>query len=168
VQLASGLQKSVTLAVTLGVMLAVTLARLTRRRAGLAGERKSIMNQTNIADVHADSSNESRADRRRRLRQEGHEAGMDRGRMELHRWLEAGRNLSTQVDEQVQKRPYVAIGAAAGIGFVAGSLFGTRLGQLVMALGLGYLTKSMLGDRASFESLQAGLEKMTGESGAVD
>jgi ElaB/YqjD/DUF883 family membrane-anchored ribosome-binding protein len=117
------------------------------------------MNQSNIDDVRASSAQEFRHDRKRRTRQEG---------LELGRWREVGRNLSTQVDEQVHKRPYVAVGAAVGLGFVAGSLFGSRLGQLLVAIGFGYLAKSMLGEAASLDSLQAGLEKMTGETGAID
>jgi ElaB/YqjD/DUF883 family membrane-anchored ribosome-binding protein len=124
------------------------------------------MNQTNIGDVHAGSTRESRQERKRRMAQEGLSAGARR-RIELGRWRDAGRNLSAQIDEQVHKRPYVALGAAAGLGFVAGSMFGTRLGQLVMAIGLGYVAKGILGDAASLEALQAGLEKMTGETGAV-
>jgi ElaB/YqjD/DUF883 family membrane-anchored ribosome-binding protein len=121
------------------------------------------MNQTNVGDTHGNSTAESRQERKRRLAQEGLSANARR-RLELGRWRDAGRNLSTQIDEQVHKRPYVALGAAAGIGFVAGSLFGTRLGQLVMAIGLGYVAKGILGDLASLEALQVGLEKMTGES----
>ncbi|MCL2449279.1 MAG: hypothetical protein FWD17_10050 [Polyangiaceae bacterium] len=121
------------------------------------------MNQTNIGDVHAGSAGESKPERKRRLQGTG-----ERGRKEVQRWLDAGKNLGSQLDEQVQKRPYVAVGAAAGLGFVAGSLFGTRLGQLALALGIGYVVKSMLGERANLESLEAGLELVTGERGSID
>jgi ElaB/YqjD/DUF883 family membrane-anchored ribosome-binding protein len=123
------------------------------------------MNPTNIDDVNGGSMQESRQDRRRRARQEG--IG-ERRRLELGKWREVGRNLTAQIDEQVHKRPYVAIGAATGLGFVAGSLFGSRFGQVLMAVGLGYIAKGVLGDAASLDTLQAGIERMTGESAAAD
>jgi ElaB/YqjD/DUF883 family membrane-anchored ribosome-binding protein len=119
------------------------------------------MNQTNIDDMRAGSGQ----DRKQRARQSSSDA---QRRFELGRWREVGQNLSTQIDEQIHKRPYVAVGAAAGVGFVAGSLFGSRLGQVLVAVGFGYFAKTLLGDAASLEAIQAGLEKMTGETGAID
>jgi hypothetical protein len=90
-------------------------------------------------------------------------SGSDPRQDEMDRWREVGRNLGAQLEEQLQKRPYVVVGAAAGIGFVAGSLFGSRLGQMLLAAGLGYVVKNVL-EGQGVESLQAGLEKLTADS----
>lgn len=123
------------------------------------------MDQTNIGETHAaahaSANNHIRHDRPGRSR--SGETG-ERAKRDLERWRAVGRNLAVQVDEQVQKRPYVAVGAAAGLGFVAGSLFGSRLGQMLLAIGMGYAVKAILGDGASLEALEAGLERMTGEA----
>ena len=87
-----------------------------------------------------------------------------RGPLEMDRLREAGRNLGSQIDEQVRKRPYVVLGAAAGIGFVAGSLLGSRLGQVLLAAGLGYAAKRVLGDDFGIERIQTEIEKLTGEA----
>jgi ElaB/YqjD/DUF883 family membrane-anchored ribosome-binding protein len=84
--------------------------------------------------------------------------------LEIDRLREAGRNLGSQIDEQVRKRPYVVLGAAAGVGFVAGSLLGSRLGQVLLAAGLGYAAKRVLGDDFGIERIQTEIEKLTGEA----
>lgn len=89
----------------------------------------------------------------------------ERRKLEIARLRNVSRNLAAQIEEQVGKRPYVVIGAAAGIGFVAGSLFGSRLGQALLAVGLGYALKNALGGELGVERIQAGLEKLTGEAG---
>ncbi len=78
-------------------------------------------------------------------------------RLEAARLLEASRNLGEQVAEQAGKRPYVVIGAAAGVGFVAGSLFGSRLGQMLLMAGLGYVAKTVLGSEIGVDRIQAGI-----------
>lgn len=83
--------------------------------------------------------------------------------IEMARLREVGRNLGAQIEEQVQKRPYVVLGAAAGIGFVAGSLFGSRLGQVLLAAGLGYVAKNVLSGDLDVERLQEGIEKLAHE-----
>jgi len=103
--------------------------------------------------------------RRRGARAHDEESAEERRRVAMDRLREVGRNLGAQIDQQVRKSPYVALGAAAGIGFVAGSLFGSRLGQLLLAAGIGYAAKNALGDELGIERLQAGLEKLTGEAG---
>jgi ElaB/YqjD/DUF883 family membrane-anchored ribosome-binding protein len=85
--------------------------------------------------------------------------------LEVDRLREVGRNLAGQLDEQVRKRPYVVLGAAAGFGFVAGSLLGSRLGQVMIAAGVGYAAKRVLGDDFGIERIQAEIEKLTGETG---
>ncbi len=84
-------------------------------------------------------------------------------RLELARWREVGRNLGSQIEEQARKRPYVVIGAAAGAGFVLGSLFGSRLGQVLLAAGIGYVVKNVVDGEIAVERLQESLEKLSGE-----
>jgi ElaB/YqjD/DUF883 family membrane-anchored ribosome-binding protein len=124
------------------------------------------MNQANTSEANTGASHESSAQDRRRRSKRG-EAAESQG-PELGRWREVGVNLGSQVDEQVHKRPYIAVAVAVGLGFIAGSLLGNRLGQIVLAFGIGYAAKSMLGDRAGLETLHTGLERLTGETGAVD
>jgi hypothetical protein len=97
----------------------------------------------------------------------GHRSNSDvaaRRPLEMDRLREVGRNLGGQIDEQVRKRPYVALGAAAGFGFVAGSVLGSRLGQVLLAAGLGYAAKRVLGGDFGIERIQAEIEKLTGEA----
>jgi hypothetical protein len=98
-----------------------------------------------------------------RTQQERREHGLD-----VSRLREVGRNLGEQIEEQVQKRPYVVIGAAAGIGFVAGSLFGSRLGQMLLAAGLGYVAKNLVGGDIDVERLQEKLEELSGERSTAE
>jgi hypothetical protein len=114
------------------------------------------MNPTDQSEQGRAGQNETRRGRRSAAR------GFDLRGADMDRWREVGRNLGTQIEEQVQKRPYVVVGAAAGIGFVAGSLFGSRLGQMLLMAGLGYVVKNMLeGD--SVDTLQESLENLTSE-----
>jgi ElaB/YqjD/DUF883 family membrane-anchored ribosome-binding protein len=115
------------------------------------------MNRTNIDEQGQRAQQEVRGTRiSERVRREGE--GVDMSRLR-----EVGRNLGAQIEEQVDKRPYVVIGAAAGIGFVAGSLFGSRLGQVLLAAGLGYLAKNVLNGDIDVERIQEGLEKLAHE-----
>ena len=84
--------------------------------------------------------------------------------IEMDRLREVGRNLGGQLDEQVRKRPYAVVGAAAGLGFVAGSILGSRLGQVLLAAGLGFAAKRVLGDEFGVDRLQAGLERLASET----
>jgi hypothetical protein len=90
-------------------------------------------------------------------------SGTARRPIEMDRLREVGRNLGSQIDEQVRKRPYVVLGAAAGFGFVAGSVLGSRLGQMLLAVGVGYAAKRVLGGDFGIDRIQAELEKLTGE-----
>jgi hypothetical protein len=98
-----------------------------------------------------------------RTQQEEREHGLDVARLR-----EVGRNLGEQIEEQVQKRPYVVIGAAAGIGFVAGSLFGSRLGQMLLAAGLGYVAKNLVAGDIDVERIQEKLEELSGERSTAE
>ncbi len=88
--------------------------------------------------------------------------------LDVARLREVGKNLGGQIEEQVHKRPYVVIGAAAGIGFVAGSLFGSRLGQMLLAAGLGYVAKNLLAGDIDVERLQEKLEEISGERSTAE
>jgi ElaB/YqjD/DUF883 family membrane-anchored ribosome-binding protein len=112
---------------------------------------RRVMNRTTT------TSAESRTQHERR------EHGID-----VSRLREVGKNLGDQIEEQVQKRPYVVIGAAAGIGFVAGSLFGSRLGQMLLAAGLGYVAKNLLAGDIDVERLQEKLEELSGERSTAE
>ncbi len=91
-------------------------------------------------------------------------ARAERARGDLARLRAAGRNLGAQVEEQVRKRPYVVIGAAAGMGFVAGSLLGSRLGQLLVAAGIGYAAREVLEGDVDMDRIREGIARLTGES----
>ncbi|HXX67012.1 MAG TPA: hypothetical protein VEK07_07520 [Polyangiaceae bacterium] len=93
-------------------------------------------------------------------------ADAERRKLEIARLRDVTRNLGAQIEQQVGKRPYLAIGAAAGIGFALGSVFGSRLGQVLLAVGLGYALKNALAGEIGVERIQAGLEKLTGEAGS--
>jgi hypothetical protein len=84
--------------------------------------------------------------------------------IEMDRLREVGRNLGGQIDEQVRKRPYAVLGAAVGFGFVAGSILGSRLGQVLLAAGVGYAAKRVLGGEFGIDRIQAGLEKLTSDT----
>ncbi len=123
------------------------------------------MNRTNIDDSQLPHKAQEHAGPRRAER--GPAAEQERAqrrKSEMGRLREVGRNLGGQIDEQVHKRPYVVLGAAIGIGFVAGSLFGSRLGQVLLAAGIGYAAKHALGGDVSLERIQAGIERLTGEA----
>jgi len=84
-------------------------------------------------------------------------------RRRIRELAEVARNLGSQLDEQVHKRPYVLVGSAAVLGFVAGSLLGSRFGQLVLAVSLGYVARNVLGGEIDASSIQANVGKFTGE-----
>ena len=128
------------------------------------------MNNTDIDDrtqqeerMRAQDRGPRRADSAHR--ESAHESRGARAasRIEVDRLREVGRNLGEQLDEQVRKRPYVVLGAAAGAGFVAGSVLGSRQEHLPQAAGVGYAAKHVLGGEFGLDRLQAGLERLTGE-----
>jgi hypothetical protein len=93
--------------------------------------------------------------------------GAGRRRLEVDRLVAVSRNLGRQLEAQVRERPLVALGAAAGVGFVAGSLLGSRLGQIAIALGIGYLAKNLVnGEPGGVERLvERGIEKLERAAG---
>lgn len=101
-------------------------------------------------------------------RTQQHEQHREEHGLDVARLREVGKNLGGQIEEQVHKRPYVVIGAAAGIGFVAGSLFGSRLGQMLLAAGLGYVAKNLLAGDIDVERLQEKLEEISGEHSTAE
>jgi ElaB/YqjD/DUF883 family membrane-anchored ribosome-binding protein len=125
------------------------------------------MNNTNIEDPQqagrAQERPQASGARRAEHGPRTDSAASHKARIDIERLREVGKNLGGQVDDQVQKRPYVVIGAAAGAGFIAGSILGSRLGQILLATGVGYAAKQLLGSDFGLERLQAGLEKLTGE-----
>jgi len=84
-------------------------------------------------------------------------------KVDIGRLRDVGRNLATQLEQQAGKRPFVVIGAAAGVGFVAGSVFGSRLGQVLLAAAAGYFAKNVLEGDIGLERLEDNLEKLAHE-----
>jgi hypothetical protein len=121
------------------------------------------MNRTNIEEPQARAHEAAGSRRSERAARTPAEPG-PRSRIRLDRLREVGRNLGAQLDEQVHKRPYVVLGAALGVGFAAGSVLGSRLGQVLLAAGVGYVAKHFLGPDFGIERIQATLEKMAAEA----
>lgn len=123
------------------------------------------MNRTNLEEPHRPTAEHERPEERGGTRRKRSAEDGERRKLEIAKLREVTRNLGAQLEEQVGKRPYVVIGAAAGLGFMAGSLFGSRLGQVLLAAALGYAMKNAMGDELGVERIRAGLEKLTGEAG---
>ncbi|MDP9033925.1 MAG: hypothetical protein M3O50_03900 [Myxococcota bacterium] len=127
------------------------------------------MNRTNEEQPQQDnhSQREERKAARRAERERSAQGGQADEReqgstIEIAKLRDVGRNLGSQLEEQTRKRPYVVVGAAAGVGFVAGSILGSRLGQLILAAGLGYALKNVFrGDL-----LEEGMGKLAQEQRA--
>jgi hypothetical protein len=117
------------------------------------------MNRTTNHDARQPAEREPRRGARgERTRGEEQDRSID-----LTRLREVGRNLSTQLGQQARKRPYVVAGVAAGIGFVAGSIFGSRIGQMMLVASIGYFAKNLLAGNIGIERLQENLEKLAHE-----
>jgi ElaB/YqjD/DUF883 family membrane-anchored ribosome-binding protein len=119
----------------------------------------------NRMDIHERSQQPTGQEERTSTRGAGREARGEKAGMDMARLREAGRNLGTQLEEHVHKRPYIVIGAAAGVGFVAGSLLGSRLGQLLLAAGIGYVAKNLLEGDIGMDRIQEGIERLAHERG---
>ncbi len=118
------------------------------------------------ANVDEQNSTTTRPRRERPMRrEESHDQSLrnNERRRRIREFAEVARNLGSQIDEQVHKRPYVVVGSTAVLGFVAGSLFGSRFGQLVLAVGLGYVARNVLGGEIDVASIGAGVGKLAGE-----
>ena len=105
-----------------------------------------------------------------RGRREGRAAGQGQGgnddAMSLDKIRDVGKNLGEQLETQMKERPYVVLGAVAGVGFVAGSLLGSRLGQVAIALAGGYVVRNMIrgGGGGDVQRLvKEGIDKLTQE-----
>lgn len=116
------------------------------------------MNRTDVHEQQPTTDDSAR--RAGRIRQE--EAAHARGR-EMAHLREVGRNLGTQLQEQIRKRPYVVLGAAAGAGFVLGSLLGSRLGQVLIAASLGYAAKNAIEGNLDMERIEQRIERLAKE-----
>ena len=85
--------------------------------------------------------------------------------LSMERIKSVGQNLGQQIEQQLSDRPYVVLGAVAGVGFVAGALIGSRLGQIAVAIAGGYLIRNAI--RAQGGDLQKvvkqGIDKLTNE-----
>jgi ElaB/YqjD/DUF883 family membrane-anchored ribosome-binding protein len=125
------------------------------------------MNRSNIdetqstqAESGGGASEHGRRSSRDRGAREQEPATHEGHGVDIERLREAGRNLGSQLEEQMVRRPYVVVGAAAGIGFVAGSLFGSRLGQMILAVGVGYAAKNVLASSGGLEKIRSGIDKL--------
>lgn len=121
------------------------------------------MNKSIIDEPQSRAADHTAARRGERGARKDGDAG-NRRRIPLDRLREVGRNLGTQFDEQVHKRPYAVLGAVLGAGFVAGSVFGSRLGQVLFAAGVGYVAKHYLGGDFGIDRIQASLERLATEA----
>jgi hypothetical protein len=82
------------------------------------------------------------------------------GELSLDRVREITRNLGEQLETQIHERPFVVLGAVAGASFVAGSLLGSRLGQIAVAIAGGYLVRNALNQAAG----PGGVQRVVKES----
>lgn len=63
---------------------------------------------------------------------------------QLSRMKEVGLGLRDGIEAYVERQPLVAVGIAAGAGFVLGSLFGSRLGRFALVAAVGYATQEVI------------------------
>jgi hypothetical protein len=77
---------------------------------------------------------------------------------------EAGRKLAAELEKHLRERPFVVLGAVAAVGFVAGSLFGSRLGQVLAAAAGGYALREALRVGMDMNGIRAGLDRLAGTS----
>lgn len=136
------------------------------RRDDLSGEairHGGLMDRVNVEE-HNSTPHRERRDRPAR-REESHDQSIrnTERRRRIRELTNVVSNLGSQLDQQVHKRPYVVVGGTAVLGFVAGSLFGSRFGQLVLAVGIGYIARNVLGGEIDAASIEAGVGKIAGE-----
>jgi hypothetical protein len=58
--------------------------------------------------------------------------------IDIRKYADEAKTLGKRFDAQITSHPYAVIGSVAGVAFIAGSVLGNRLGQLAVAIGLGY------------------------------
>lgn len=78
----------------------------------------------------------------------------------MKRLVETGRKIGNEAVGHARRRPQLAIGIALATGFVAGSVFGSRLGQVIVAAATGYLVKHALTGDQALEDLRRTLERI--------
>jgi hypothetical protein len=123
------------------------------------------MNPTSSNESHnTTESHEGNGNARNGRARSSQAQGPRRRSVDLARWIEVGRNVGAQMEEQVRKRPFVVLGATIGVGFAAGSVLGSRLGQWMVAAGIGYALRNMGSGTPTVERLRAGLERLAGEA----
>ena len=66
--------------------------------------------------------------------------------VDIKKYLDDAKSMGKNLESQMSTRPYVVLGAVAGVSFVAGSLLGSRIGQLAVAIGIGYAATHFLQD----------------------
>ncbi len=66
--------------------------------------------------------------------------------VDIKKYLDDAKSMGKTLETQMSSRPYVVLGAVAGASFVAGSLLGSRIGQLAVAIGVGYAATRFLQD----------------------
>jgi hypothetical protein len=106
--------------------------------------------------------------RERRMGREMEGLDMDEAKRAMDKLRDVGRNLGGQIETQMQERPFVVLGATLGFGFAAGALFGSRLGQIALALAAGYGLRNLVaseggipqGDRVE-HFVKEGIDKIT-------
>lgn len=80
-------------------------------------------------------------------------------RIDMDKLMETVRKLGADAIQQTKQHPQIAVGVGVGVGFIAGSLLGSRMGQMLCAVGLGYLIRhATVGN--NLEMIQRSLEKM--------
>ena len=82
--------------------------------------------------------------------------------IDVARLREAGLRARRRLEDEMRKRPYAVLGASAGVGFVLGSVLGSRFGQMIVAAGIGYFGKSLL-ERDVVERLRLQIERLVRE-----
>jgi hypothetical protein len=89
----------------------------------------------------------------------------ERSGLSLEKIRSVGQNLGEQIEEQLAERPYVVLGAVAGVGFVAGALVGSRLGQIAVAIAGGYLIRNAIRSQGGDvqKLVKQGIDKLTSE-----
>ena len=119
------------------------------------------MNSNSERGQRFEDTTDSSAAQRRSAREAALSGKIENAKVQMKHLREAGKNLGGQIEEQARKRPFVVVGTAAGLGFVAGSLFGSRLGQVVLAGALGYLAKNVMAGDVGMQRIQEGIERLT-------
>jgi hypothetical protein len=63
--------------------------------------------------------------------------------VDLRRVLDEAKSMGERLGTRMSSRPYIVLGAVAGVSFLAGGLLATRIGQLAVAGALGHALTRM-------------------------